>query len=104
MERSTADRTGLCGNDEQKQQTAHKKKAEAQGLVRPDWKTAPEKHEPQLRKNLETERFWHPTDSPAEGGKKTAREREIERKEKREEEEEDRGGRRDEAGHSRIQR
>lgn len=102
MERSTADRTGLCGNDEQnnKQLT---EKAEAQGLVRPDWKTAPEKHEPQLRKNLETERFWHPTDSPAEGGKKTAKEREIERKEKREEEEE-RGGRRDEAGHSRIQR
>lgn len=84
--------------------SSQKKKAEAQGLVRPDWKTAPEKHEPQLRKNLETERFWHPTDSPAEGGKKTAREKEIERKEKREEEEEDRGGRRDEAGHSRIQR
>lgn len=60
MERSTADRTGLCGNDEQNNKQLTQKKAGAQRLIRPDWETAPENHEPQLltgRKSLETGRF-----------------------------------------------
>lgn len=84
MERSTAARTGLCGNDEQnnKQLTKKKKKkAEAQGLVGPDWQAAPEEHEPQLcKKSLETERFWRSTDSTAEGGQKDRGEEREEKK------------------------
>lgn len=103
MERSMADHTGLCGNDEQnnKQLT---KKAGAQGLIRPDWKAAPENHEPLL---WQVAKAWKLEDLAVKwldgrgGGvcDMTARVREMDRKEKEKRSRRRKGGERDEAGH-----